>query len=68
MHVRQPLAHDQPQPQKRRELRVPQVIVQPLGGIQIRLLEHVRGVEPSPEPPIQAQVDHPAETVTVPLK
>ena len=68
MQVREPLADDQPQPQERRELRLPQVIVQPPGDIQIRFLDHVRRVEPSPEPPVQAQVDHPAEPVTVPLE
>ena len=45
-----------------------QVIVQPPGDVQIRFLEHVRGVESSPEPPVEAQLDHPAEAVPVPLK
>ena len=68
MQVREPLADDQPQPQEWRELRVLQVIVQPPRGIQIRFLNYVRRVEPSPEPPVQAQVDHPQEAIPMPLE
>ena len=68
MADRQPLAHDQPQPEERRQLRPLEVAVQAGRGVEERVLEHVGGVDPALEPCIHAQLDHPAQAVAVTLE
>ena len=65
---RQPLAHDQPQPEERRQLRALEVAVQAGGGVEERVLEHVGGVDPALEPRIHAQLDHPVQPIPVALE
>ena len=68
MADRQPLAHDQPQPEEGRQLRAPEVAVQAGRGVEERVLEHVGGVEPALEPRVHAQLDHPAQAIPVALE
>ena len=68
MADRQPLAHDQPQPQEGRQLRALEVTVQPGGDVEERVLEHVGGVDPALKARIHAQLDHPAQPLPVTLE
>ena len=59
MDVGEPLAGDQPQPEvERHRRRVAGVLGEPPADVEIRVLEHVRGVDPAREPAIQPQADH----------
>jgi hypothetical protein len=42
-----------------------QVLRQGLGRLKERLLEHVGRIDPAPQPIVQAQRDHPPQTVAV---
>jgi hypothetical protein len=63
---RQPLPDDEPQPQKQRELRIAQVLLQALGHLDVGLLDHVRGVQARLEAGIEAYLHHAAQPVAVP--
>ena len=58
MDPHQPLSGHQPQPEEKRHLTLGQVVRQLLGDIEIRLLEHVGGVNPPLQPAIEPQPHH----------
>jgi hypothetical protein len=62
----QPLPDDEPQPQKQRELRVAQVLLQALGHLDVGLLDHVRGVQPGLQAGIEAHLHHAAQAIAMP--
>ena len=62
----QPLERQEPQPQERRHrVRLADVLGPSLGGLEERLLDHVRGVDPAAQPLIQPQRDHPPQSVAM---
>ena len=66
MHDLQPLERQEPQPQERRHrIRLAIVLGPALGGLEERLLDHVRGVDPAAQPMIQPDRDHPPQPVAV---
>ena len=58
MDPHQPLPGHQPQPEEERHLALGQVSGQLLGDVEIRLLEHVGGVDPPLEPAVEPQPHH----------
>ena len=52
----QPLAGQEPQPQEQRHGRIGQVLVQLPRGVEIRLLEHVGGIDPARHAAVHAAV------------
>ena len=66
MHELQPLERQEPQPQERRHrVRLANILGPALGGLEERLLDHVRGVDPAAQPMIQPDRDHPPQAVAV---
>jgi hypothetical protein len=66
MDVGQPLAGDQPEPEvEGHRRRVPGVLGDPLADDEIRLLEHIGGIDPAREPAVEPQADHPAEPLAM---
>ena len=62
----QPLKRQEPQPQERRHrVRLANVLGPTLRGLEERLLDHVRGVDPAAQPLIQPQRDHPPQSVAM---
>jgi hypothetical protein len=61
MLLHQPLADEQPQPEKEGHRGVLGVIGQPTGGINIRFLDDVRRIDPSLQSAIHSQSNHTAE-------
>jgi hypothetical protein len=60
------LGGQETEPQEHRHrLRFAEVFRQPAGGLEIRLLDHVRGIDPPLEPPVQAKGDHPPQAATM---
>jgi hypothetical protein len=51
--LKEPLAGEVTQPEEERHRRVPPVIGQPVAGLDHRLLDHIRGVDPPLEPAIE---------------
>ena len=68
VQLHQPLADHQAEPEEQRELRIAEVLLQPLGHLDVRLLDHVRGVEPSLQARVEADLDHPAQAIAVALE
>ena len=58
MDPHQPLPGHQPQPEEERHLALGQVMRQLLGDVEIRLLEHVGGIDPPLEPAVEPQPHH----------
>ena len=54
-----------PQPEEERQDRFPDVLLQPAGGVEVRLLDDVRVVDPARQPAAEPQVHHPLEPVAV---
>ena len=55
------VASDLPQPEVKRQRRVPQVFTQPLAGLQEHVLDDVAGIDPPAQRLVQPQPDHPPE-------
>jgi hypothetical protein len=68
MEVDQFLADAQPEPEKGRQLGIAQVLVQPRGDVEERLLEDVRGIQPGLESRVHTELDHSAEPLAVDLE
>ena len=68
MDHRQPIADDQSQPEKHRQLGVAQIALHPLRQVEEAVLKHVGGVDPTLKPRVHAQLDHPPQPVAVPLE
>ena len=58
MDPHHPLTGHQPQPEEERHLALGQVVRQLLGDVEIRLLEHVGGIDPPLQPAIEPQPHH----------
>jgi hypothetical protein len=56
------------EPEEERPRRVPGVLPEPPGDLEVRLLEHVRVVDATGQPSAEPQADHPLETVAVALE
>ena len=41
------------------------VLGDPLADVEIRLLEHVGGIDPAREPAVEPQPDHPAQPIAI---
>ncbi len=67
MDHRQPIADDQPEPEEHRHLGIAQIALDPARQVEESVLEHVGGVDPTLEPRVHAQLDHPPQAVAVPL-
>ena len=52
------LTGEEPEPQEKRRRRITQVLGQSNGCFQICFLDHIRGVDPPLQPPIQPQRNH----------
>jgi len=61
----QPLAHDQPQPQEHRHFRLLKITGKLASRLDIRLLNHVRRVDPSVQAPVEPQRDHRPQPIAV---
>ena len=66
MLLQQPLAGDVPQPEEERHRRILAILGQPPAGLQHRVLDDVRGVDPPLEPAVEAQRDHAPQAVAMP--
>ena len=66
MLLQQPLAGQKPQPEEERHRRVLPVLGQAVAGLEHRLLDDVRGIDPPLEPAVQAQRDHAPQAVAIP--
>ncbi len=65
MDLRQTLPGDQPKPQEKRIILLFCVLRQPLGQVNIRLLQHIGSINTRLQPVIHPQVDHSIQTRTV---
>jgi hypothetical protein len=66
VHVGQPLASDQAEPEVERHARgVAGVLGEPLADVEIRLRDHVRGIDSARESPVEPQPDHPPEPIAI---
>jgi hypothetical protein len=65
---REPLSHDQAQPQISGQLGVPQIAVHTARHFDERILEYVGGIDPPLESGVHAKLDHTAEAVAVMLE
>ena len=63
----QPVTHDQPEPEKHRQLGVAEIALQPGGHVEKPVLKHIRCVHPPLEPSVHAQLNHPAQSIAMPL-
>jgi hypothetical protein len=63
--IDQPLARDHSQPGVKRHVRVTKIIGQPTASNQECLLNHVAGIQPASNCPIQAAANHSLERFTV---
>ncbi len=68
VQCRQPPPDVHPHPQERLERGIDDIGGQVLGDVQIGFLQHVRSVDPRPQPRIHAQLDHPAQPIAVAIK
>ena len=68
MERRQAIADDQSQPEEHRQPGIAQIALHPLRQVEEAVLEHVGGVDPTLEPRVHAQLDHPPQAVAVPLE
>ena len=64
----QPLGRQEAEPEEWRHRRVGGVLGEPPRGIHERLLNHVRRVDAPLQPPVQSELDHPAESLAVRAK
>jgi hypothetical protein len=64
----EPLIRDPAQPEEHRHRGACQVVPAPPGNVKVRLLQHVRRVEPPLEPAIQPQLHHPLQPVAMARK
>jgi hypothetical protein len=62
MDSKQPLTHDKPEPQEKRQLRPEPRFSDLPRQIEISVLNHIRRVDPALQPGIQAESNHLAET------
>jgi hypothetical protein len=58
VQLQEPIANDQPQPEKQRIVRLAQVFIEPTYYIDISLLDYVGRVDSRLEPAVEAQLDH----------
>ena len=65
MQDHQSLGGQEAQPQVGRHRRLGGVLRGPLQDVELGLLEHVGGINPSLEPPVQPHLDHPAQAVAM---
>jgi hypothetical protein len=60
------LASEEAEPEEWGHGRLGDVLSRPPGDLKIGLLEHVRRVDPPPEPPVDAQANHVPQPLAVP--
>ena len=60
------VAGDAPQPEEEGDLRPVQVRSQVPPGLEVSLLEDVGGIDPPPQPGIEAEGDHPPQPIAAP--
>src|SRR5262249_47485040 len=63
-----PLADQEPQPDVERDRRVADEFLEPPHGVEVALLDDVRGVDAPPKPRVEAHRHHPSESVAVSLE
>src|SRR5207302_642458 len=68
VHVRDSLAHDEPQLAEERLPRLREIMLDPLQGIDVRFLEHVRRRYAAGEPVIEPQFHHAPQLVAVAIE
>lgn len=61
MQLRHPVPGQQPQPEEERDPRVADVVGELVDGVDVRLLQHVRRVDPAGQPGVEPQRDHPPQ-------
>ena len=54
-----------PQPEEERQRRLADVLIQPPGDLDVRLLEYVGVVDPAGQPAAEAEMHHPLEPIVV---
>jgi hypothetical protein len=65
----EPLKGQEPEPEKERHrIRLTSVLTQPVERLHACLLEDVRRIDSPPEPPVEAELDHPMQSVMVSLE
>ena len=63
--VGQFLPHDQPEPKKKGQRRVPRIVRKPLMHFEISFLQHVRRVDAPRKPAVEPQPDHALQALAV---
>jgi hypothetical protein len=62
---RQPLSRDRPQPKKKGNGRIRQVVAQLPGCVQVRILKDIRWIDPTLEAPVHPECDHAAQPLAM---
>ena len=68
MDHRQPIADDPSQPEKHRHAGIAQIALHPLRQVEEAVLKHVGGIDPTLQPRVHAELDHPPQAVAVLLE
>ena len=66
--VHQPLAGQEPEPEEERHRGILEILRQPPGRIEARLLEDVGRVDPALQPPVEPQGDHATQPLAMPAQ
>ena len=66
VHPHEPLAGEEPQPEEERHVRLPGVLGQPGGGVDVGLLDDIGGIDPALQAAVEPQRDHPPQAVARP--